>query len=363
MKRLFLRILLIINLITALFLIISSLSVYISPEDIWIFAFIGLAYPFILLVNLAFIVFWLFVKKKYSLLSVFVIILSWNQLQKFVQINLHRQPVPTQRPIAKVLSYNVRLFNYYQWLKDASVPNNILKFIQSEKSDIICLQEFLTIDNSRFSVDSIKYVLKNTAFPHIYFSHVIPGNRSFGIATFSSYPIVNKGVIKFENSPNVSIFTDLKINNDTVRVYNCHLQSTRLRKDDYHLLDSLLLNYDNKQLNNFKDLTLRLRDAFVRRARQVDKLSEHIRNSPYPAIICGDFNDTPVSYTYRKLKGDFDDAYLESGSGIGNTYFGNFPSFRIDYILHDKNITTFDFDTKKVKWSDHYPIVCDFYVN
>jgi endonuclease/exonuclease/phosphatase family metal-dependent hydrolase len=104
-----------------------------------------------------------------------------------------------------------------------------------------------------------------------------------------------------------------------------------------------------------------LKDAYIKRARQVDILSDHIKNSPYPCMVCGDFNDTPVSYTYQKLKGKLKDAYLESGAGIGNTYFGSFPSFRIDYILHSRALTTLNFQTKKIQLSDHYPIICHFY--
>ncbi len=363
MKKIALRITLGFNLFIALLLVLSSLSVHISPADAWPFAFFGLMYPFILIANMVFVFFWLFVKRKYSLISVFMIILTWNQLKKFIQFNSGKEPVPSEKPVVKLLSYNVRLFNYYQWLHEPSVPNNILSFIQKKRANIICLQEFLTVEDSQFSADSVRNALSATPSAHIYYTDVATGKRNFGIATFSSYPIVNRGVIDFKGSPNASIFSDIKIQDDTVRVYNCHLQSTRLRKDDYHLIDSILHNYNTRQLNNVKQLTVRLRDAFINRARQVERLSEHIKHSPYKVIVCGDFNDTPVSYTYSKLKDDLLDAYLESGSGIGNTYFGNFPSFRIDYILHDKHIRTFGFGTGKVKWSDHYPIICNLYFN
>ncbi|HJX71125.1 MAG TPA: endonuclease/exonuclease/phosphatase family protein, partial [Bacteroidales bacterium] len=175
------------------------------------------------------------------------------------------------------------------------------------------------------------------------------------------YPIVHKGVIEFTGTKNASIYSDIRINDDTVRIYNCYLQSTQLQKDDYNLFDSIIFSYNTRRLLKIRDISYRLKDAYLKRSRQVESLSRHIRNSPYPCIICGDFNDTPVSYTYHKLKGKLKDAYLESGTGIGNTYFGNFPSFRIDYILHSKSLNTIEFETKRIELSDHYPIICHFY--
>jgi endonuclease/exonuclease/phosphatase family metal-dependent hydrolase len=95
----------------------------------------------------------------------------------------------------------------------------------------------------------------------------------------------------------------------------------------------------------------------------VDILSAHIRQSPYPTIVCGDFNDTPVSYTYHKMRGKLVDAFIESGSGIGNTYLGNFPSFRIDYIFHSKSFRSCCFRTDRINMSDHYPVMCTLSLN
>jgi endonuclease/exonuclease/phosphatase family metal-dependent hydrolase len=340
-------------------MIVSGLSVYVSPEKIWYFAFLGLIFPYILLINIIFLVFWAVIKKRYFLISLVVILLSWNNLGKFIQLNLHKSKPPPGKVIVKILSYNVRLFNYYNWLNIKSAHENILAFIQKEKAGLVCLQEFLTLEGSRFSEDTIEKMLYLNPYFHIYYTNVASNKKSLGIATYSSYPIVNKGVIEFTGTPNASIYSDIKINDDTVRIYNCHLQSTQLQKDDYH---SIIFNYNTRRLLEIKDISHRLKEAYLKRAIQVETLSRHVKNSPYPTMVCGDFNDTPVSYTYHKLRGKLKDAYLESGTGIGNTYFGNFPSFRIDYMLHSKSLNTMGFKTKKIRLSDHYPIVCHFYL-
>lgn len=363
MKKLVIRIFLIINIIIAGLMIISGLSVYISPEKIWYFAFLGLIFPYILIVNILFLVFWLIIKKRFFLISLLVIIFSWNNLGKFIQFNLIKSKPPADEVVVKLLSYNVRLFNYYNWLKIKSAHENILTFIQKENADLICLQEFFTIEDNELSEDSIKRLLSLNPYIHIYYTDVASNKRNLGIVTYSSYPIVNKGVIEFPDTRNASIFSDIQINDDTVRIYNCHLQSTQLQKEDYHFIDSIILNYNTSRLIEIKDISKRLKDAYLKRARQVDILSNHIKNSPYPSMVCGDFNDTPVSYTYSKLRGKLKDAYLESGTGIGNTYFGSFPSFRIDYILHSKSLTTLNFKTVRIRLSDHYPIICHFFLN
>jgi endonuclease/exonuclease/phosphatase family metal-dependent hydrolase len=288
-------------------------------------------------------------------------ILCWNNLGKFIQFNLIKSKLPSDTVSLKLLSYNVRLFDYYNWLNTKSAHEDILTFIQKEKADLICLQEFFTIENSALSEDSLKRLLHLNPYIHIYYTNVAANGRSLGIATYSSYPIINKGVIGFKDTRNASIYSDIRIDDDTIRIYNCHLQSTQLQKENYHLFDSIIFNYSSRRLTEIKDISHRLKDAYIKRARQVEFLSNHIKNSPYPCMVCGDFNDTPVSYTYQKLKGKLKDAYLESGKGIGNTYFGSFPSFRIDYILHSKSLTTLNFKTKKIKLSDHYPIICHFY--
>lgn len=363
MKNLIKKILVYLNLSVVVLLFFSYLSEYISPEKIWVIAFFGLAYPYILAINFLFLLYWIILKKRYFLISLIAILLGWSNLKKLVQLRPAKEFSAKQFTTIKLISYNVRLFNYYRWVHDNSIPANIFKFFKSENPDIICLQEYFTLDKGEYSAESIVNKFSSTPYRNIKYTSITKGLSNFGIATFSSYPIVNKGYIKFENSLNICIYSDIKINNDTIRVYNTHLQSIRLKKNNYNFIDSLILSYNNKHLDEVKDISSRLKHAYIKRARQVDILSAHIRQSPYPVIVCGDFNDTPVSYTYHKMKGKLVDTFVESGSGIGNTYLGNFPSFRIDYIFHSKSFHSCCFQTERMNMSDHYPVMCTLSLN
>ena len=256
----------------------------------------------------------------------------------------------------KILSYNVRLFNKYNWVKDENTDKNIFHFINIEDPDIICLQEFYSQRAGELTELNIKEELKKYKFSHIYYIVTSADGEKYGIATFSKYPIIRKELIRFEKTANLTIFSDILYKSDTIRVYNNHLQSVRLKKN-YELLLKFNLK-DQEQIDEFKDIYSRLKLAFIRRAGQVDLISKNIKNTRLPVIICGDFNDTPMSYTFKKMKGKNKDAFVESGIGFGNTYIGKFPSFRIDYIFYDNAFESYNFRTQRVKYSDHYPVSC-----
>jgi endonuclease/exonuclease/phosphatase (EEP) superfamily protein YafD len=144
---------------------------------------------------------------------------------------------------------------------------------------------------------------------------------------------------------------------DTIRVYNNHLQSIYFNSANYSFLDSLKIRYNNDQLEEIRDISFRLRYAFMKRAEQADLIAAHIANCPYRVIVCGDFNDTPVSYVYYRLNDGMVDSFTRAGWGTGRTYIGKFPSFRIDYILHSEEFESLFFTRKKVRVSDHFPII------
>ena len=125
-------------------------------------------------------------------------------------------------------------------------------------------------------------------------------------------------------------------------------------------MDTLKLEYNEKQMIGIRRIILRVRDAFKTRSQQVNAVAEHIKKSPHPVIVCGDFNDSPVSYSYQTMRDNLKDAYIESGNGIGYTYRGKFPSYRIDYILYNPLLRSYDYQSPKIELSDHYPVICRF---
>ncbi len=367
MKKILRKFILYANVVFAVFLILSFLSPHLSPEKIWFPAFLGLAYPYILLVNVLFLFFWILRKKKELLISLLAIILGWSTFTNYLSIrpfrfmkkshyeHLVREQRKTDHQV-KIMSYNVRGFNLYKWEDNPSTCTEILAFSREEDPDVLCIQEFYISHRAGSREKEIYRKLNNTPYRHLEYT-ASNRSRNYGIATFSHYPIVNKGSIPFENSFSICIFSDILISGDTFRIYNSHLQSVNLNSQHYQFIDSLKFRYDNQQLEEIKDISGRLRDAFIKRASQADIIATHVASCPFPVIICGDFNDTPVSYTYHTIKDDLQDAFSASGWGLGRTYNGKFPSFRIDYILHSGTIDALFFTRKKVKLSDHYPII------
>ena len=340
----------------------AYLNTHVSPNSVPYFSFLGLAYPIILLVNLIFIFVWIFIRWKFSLISLITILLGWNHLSHFYALNIWQSEL--SNPV-KVMSFNVRIFDLYNLEGRMENRNKILNFLQDENADIMCFQEFYHQEGgTSFSTKDTIIELLNTPYFHARYTHEMRDQRYFGVATFSKYPIINKGEISFENDPNnFCIFSDLVIYKDTVRVFNGHLGSIRLQSDDYEFFgDPNGPEYPEKK-DAGQRIIQRLKLAFEKRALQAEKVAEIIASSPYPVIFCADLNDTPVSYCYRQFNELLDDAFVQSGNGIGQTYIGKVPSNRIDYIFYDDQFESANFQTHQTNLSDHKPISCELDLN
>jgi endonuclease/exonuclease/phosphatase family metal-dependent hydrolase len=264
----------------------------------------------------------------------------------------------------KIVPYNVHsLYEMNKSKGKGRMLSKVTDFLVQMNPDILCVQEFFLR-----SEDSLKVLQKFTGGLHAGFSFIknyveIKDKRKiFAIATFSRYPITAVGHLRISNRNVFAIFTDLAIGRDTVRVYNIHLESIRFGKNDYsfyaQLTDQGKEPDDNFDLGkgSFKIFS-KLKKAFVIRANQADILKENIDRSPYPVIICGDFNDTPASYTYHRMTSGYHDSFCKAGTGfLGSTYTGNFPSFRIDYILYNDAFSAFNYNKSSIDLSDHYPV-------
>jgi endonuclease/exonuclease/phosphatase family metal-dependent hydrolase len=205
----------------------------------------------------------------------------------------------------------------------------------------------------------VKHALGDTYYSHIK-GKGNNRNRFYGIGTFTRYPIIRKGQISYPGSSSFSIFTDVLIGNDTFRIYNNHLQSFRLKEMERSFLNEITTSNDKETFNEVMNISQDLKTAFSLRARQANTLKNNINKSPYPVIVAGDFNDTPVSYTYHKIRQGLNDSFVNSGYGAGFTYRGNYPPNRIDYILYDNALINSYFEILRVKYSDHYPIIAYF---
>lgn len=353
-----------LNLACVVLLLLAYLSIHVSPVTFWPLAFLGMAYPYILLANVLFIGWWLVFRRKRMIPSTLAILLGWGHVGEYVQLfGRHTGPDGAGDGV-KVMSYNVRLFDLYNWSHNEETRDRIFAMLHREDPSVLCLQEFYAHEPGKpegfVTKDSLMANWRFTACHDVYTAHSRYGHH-MGIATFSAHPIVRKGEIHFpDDLNNLCIWSDLVLGTDTVRVYNAHLASIRFGDEDYRFMRQLDADTDGDSLaHGGKRIAGRLKDAFIRRTTEVEIIARHMRKCPHPILYCGDLNDTPMSWGYHHLRDlGLDDAFVESGSGIGHTYIGAFPSFRIDHILHSEVLRSWDFRTVPDELSDHRAITC-----
>ena len=350
MKHVFKYTILLLNIVAVFALAIASISVYINPLKFWIPALFGIAYPYLLVVNVGFILIWIFFKPKFAILSLLVILAGYNHIGNYLQF----AGKTTSAKGVRITTYNVRYFLGTTEYPSKENADHILRFLIQDNADIICLQEVNLNKRQIFDITNIQLPQAN----HVQLAH---NGKEGGMLTMTRFPILKMDEIRFQNSGNMIIFTDILMNNDTVRVYNCHLQSYRLREADINSIDSIKFDTQPKTKKTVLALGVKFRDALIKRAEQATALRNSIDKCPYPVIVCGDFNDTPVSFTYHTVKGDLEDSFKQSGRGTANTYNGKLPSFRIDYILYSPIFTSYNFEVSTLNHSDHFPISCDMF--
>jgi endonuclease/exonuclease/phosphatase family metal-dependent hydrolase len=342
-------------------LLISYLAPYIDPRRAWAVAFFGLAYPILLLANLVLLVYWLLRKKWYALASLMFMAFGWNVFLNNVGFHSSGSDEIAHKEgnVIRVMTYNVHNFKRYGSKNDISTKHDILQIINEQQPDIIGFQEFYTRKAGQYDMrDSIKKILGSDYF---YFQPVIFNNgEAIGVAIFSKFPIVNKGLIQFSDklSENSCIYIDVKKQEKIFRVYSVHLQSIRFDPEDYKYLNSV-----SKQGKPDMSLTRRLggklKNAFIKRSSQVDMIKASATQCQYPFIISGDFNDTPASYTVNQMAKGMKNAFREKGAGFGRTYNGDFPNYQIDYIMASPIFDVANYYIIQKKLSDHYPVRSD----
>lgn len=343
-------------------LLVSIFAKYISPVLFWLPAFFGLAFPFLFIVNLFFVLYWVAQFKPAFLFGVIAFVLSIPTAYRYVQFSFSKEK--NENHELKITSYNSMLFDLYNWTKNHETRPRIMSSLVDIKPDIICLQEFYTSEQKGDfnNIDSIKHILKTSYF-HSEYTTTLRKHDHWGIATFSKYPIIKKGKIIFNTtSNNICIYSDIVVNRDTLRIYNVHLQSVSFSKKDNQFLEDVISEKRNaeNEMENSKNILRRLKRAFLKRTMQVDMIVMHMKLCPYKMVLCGDFNETAASYSYQQLSRNLNDAFVEKGLGFGRTYAGKWPQFRIDYILHDKKLHCSDYRRSDETYTDHYPITAYF---
>jgi endonuclease/exonuclease/phosphatase family metal-dependent hydrolase len=328
-------------------------SSLIPPDRFWLAGFIAYGIPVFLFSNLMLLI-WQVIKKQVSALYPFLIlVIGYGFIRDTLKISKN-----DPNGEIKVITFNVRVFNvYFNNGKDITSVNEMINWINDQEADIICFQEFYNDANS----STFNTIKKISDFNHYHYYHspkyVNRIGAEFGDVIFSRYPIINEGQILFEeNSLNKVIYIDLKIDMDTIRIYNMHLQSL-------HIVEDELINSKDLQ-SGFKNLAMNLKNGFIQRTRQIRILLDDISKCPYPIILCGDLNDLPFSYAYRKLNSSLDNGFSEAGNGFGFTFNGKLFFLRIDNHFFSDELEIHSFKThREMKCSDHFPVSATYSIH
>lgn len=347
-----------VTLVSGLLLGASMLAPYLHPSlSSWI-QILGLAFPILFFLNLLWLVYWWVQRKLKLIFPLGMAILSLFHTGKYLQFS--GSPESSDTCKIRVCSVNAQLFGIHQnrWFFDT-----VKDVLNSKKADIICLQE--VSDRKKAgkapNIDKMAALLKEkTGFKYMEIFRLSPG-RNYGMLILSKFPIKAKGRVEFPGTTgNMAAFADVIIDNQTIRVYNVHLQSIRFRKTDYDFVSGSEKE-TNTNIEQGKGVLRRMRDAYGKRAEQADVLSDHIKSSTTTnMLVCGDFNDVPLSYAYNTVAAGLNDAFCESGSGLERTYLGPFPSFRIDYLLATPSISFKSYSSSAEIPCDHKLLWADF---
>ena len=337
-------------LVVAVALLLSYLALFFNPTDYPVLMFFGLYFIPILLLNLLVLLIALVKYQRSLLIPILALIPTLFLADRFVKFGREEQEL-TGKPV-KVLTYNLgRYAAGGRRVTSNESISGIRRLLAEQDADIVCLQEFAVSDTTSLITYLPEYPYRAR--------HLFKGNRYFGNLTLSRYPIRHVESLTFPDSRNLSLVTDIDVAGQQIRVYNCHLES-------YSISFTALVKRLFRK-SHFKDEMVqvhgKVREATRRRSAQVDAVLQNEAASPYPSLVCGDFNDTPISYTYHRLIQTKKDSFAEAGTGFGATYSVLWPMLRVDYILLPQEYTADRHETLRVPWSDHYPVTTLIYLD
>ena len=345
------------NIVAIILLFCSYLSWNVSTLKTNLFSYIGLGFGVILFLNIAYLLFWAFFSKwKHFTVCLIAILLCYKPIITFFPLNINPPKAPDNA--IKVLSYNVQGF-INERNKDAK-EHPIIDYIASTDADIVCLQEYLVskTGHSIISQRDVNMLLNKYPYRSITSLESSGKYHIFGLACFSKFPIENTQEVVFESSYNGAAIYTINIDGKKYSVANVHLETNNITSEDKKLYSDFLQNTDSVRLETVtSNIRSRMGNSYRMRAKQVEEVKQALATQgTQGTIICGDFNDTPISYAYYQMKKGLEDSYTSTAFGPGITYNEHLFHFRIDYILHSENVKAYQSKVDKLKYSDHYPL-------
>ena len=377
-KSLFRRIsknfLIITNITVAACFLIGCYSNYFFSAKWWPVGLLWLAAFYLLVVLCFFFIFWLYVKPGWSLLFVITILLAYKPLTNILPPRLTAHFIETkQADDCRIMSWNVAQFDILYNKQRPDIRDNMMDLINAYKPDIACFQEMVAGDTlinlntayyRKYSFFSVFEYAAKLHFTHYFFSYNFKddflNHQHFGLIIFSKYPIINKQAVQYfpyDYNSNFQ-YADVVKGADTIRVFNIHLQSLKFSEENLSYIDKPSL--ENKtDIQQSRNVLSKFKSGFIKRQVQADRIKAAIDSSPYPVIVCGDLNDAPNSYAYKKIGDGLKNAFVEKGAGLGRTFSGIAPTLRIDNIFLHPSFSVRQYGRIAKKLSDHFPIIAD----
>jgi endonuclease/exonuclease/phosphatase family metal-dependent hydrolase len=357
--------------VTLFFAILTLMAIsayYISPLHAWPFALLGLVFPLLAVIMFIFLVIWIIRKRWFALLPLLVLTIGFPQLRSMAAWRLQPKEVTEISPSIKIMTYNVRNFDLYNWSNNLRSKAIIYDMLREEDPDVICFQEFYS-DTTR-DFNNIEQ-LRAMGYRYYAFAEelTLRGQNQWGIATFSKFPITDTMKIlrsRFSTGygffPYKGVYTTIQFNNTAFGLYNVHLQSVHFAEQDYETIKEAAEEQNIDWIEG-KSIVGKMVKAYRRRALQTEELIGLLKKDPSkPTIIASDLNDTPSSHAYNKVRGKMQDAFLIAGKGIGATYNGPVPGLRIDFLFHTTDILALQAKVVDNSISDHKPLVGIFHI-
>lgn len=342
------------NIVAIIMMIIVGYAGLVDPREHAVIANFGLAMPVMIAINVAFFIFWVLVRKIQILVPIIGFILCWEPLRLYCPINLPSTP---PKGAIKVVSYNV--FMFAPWDIPEGEPNPIVEYIANSGADIVCLQESGYDLKGREKIDSLLATVYQ-------YSDTVQkvGPQSDVLSLYSKFPIISRERIKYESKGNLSEAYILNIHGERVLLVNNHFETVGLNNDDKNRFHEFIkgeMSGDSTG-NESKFLIGKLGAGARKRAPEADAVARLIaryRQKGMSVIVCGDFNDTPLSYTHKRVAEGLTDCYTATGNGPGWSYHKSAIYVRIDNILCSPDWVPYNAHIdRSVTTSDHYPIVC-----
>jgi endonuclease/exonuclease/phosphatase family metal-dependent hydrolase len=364
------RIFIVSNTVCVILFLLACANGFLHPSKWWVISLLSLFFPLLLLLVFAFLVFWLCsYTRSLALLSGIALVIGWPNIHSFFAFH-PAAGFDLKKPAGalRVLTWNVRSWDEFITKKAGTSGHRakMMEFLGDQNADLMCFQEFFESHNTKEIPPAISYIRNQLHYPYYFFSRDYQrkdGLYETGVIIFSKYPIRDTVRVPYPgnssfHSTESLIAADLDINGKTIRIFTTHLQSVLFQSKDFRDIE-IIKNVDDSVLEASRSIVKKLKRAYNLRSSQADLVREELDHSPYPAIICGDFNDLPNSYTYFHIRGNRQDAFIQKGFGIGRTYIHLSPTLRIDYIMADKQFEVLQCRKFRLPYSDHHPVVAD----